>query len=243
LQEGAPVGQPKDLQLVEDIPMKTLITVLMLSLMIAGTVYAIEAGDNSLGAYSDMNGDGNCFTVVSGVPFNIYWVMARPVFANLGGFEFSWRFEPSPSHFILSTTMPPGALNIGTPTDMVVGLGLGLTTTEATLLVTHQVMFMAAAENVIINAGPAPVDSIDGEGAYNNFEEPNDIRPFNWSTVATQSGTPEDLTQDNDYRYFDVPVEELNYGWLRFGLAGVNGPCPAVGTEATTMGNIKALWK
>jgi hypothetical protein len=221
--------------------MKKLISVLMLSLMVAGSASAIlDDGHNSLGAYTDAGGNSNSFAVTTGVPFNIYWVMARPDFTNLGGFEFAWRFEPNPTNFILSTTMPPGALNIGTPTEMVVGLGLGLITSEATLLVTHQVMILSPATDVVINAGPAPIDSIDGEGAYNNFNDPGDIRPFNWSTVAgvDVNGDPIDR---NVMRFFDVPVEDPNYGWLRFGLAKVNGE-GQVATESSTMGNIKALW-
>jgi hypothetical protein len=205
--------------------MKKLISVLTLSMMIAGSAYAImDDGISSLGAYSDMGGDSNCFTVTPNVPFNIYWVFANPDIANLGGFEFAWRFEPSPSHFVLSTTMPAGALNIGTPNNMVVGLGLGLISTEATLLVTHQVIITGAAESVLITAGPATPDSIDGEAAYNDYNNPGDIRPMNWSTVA-----------------WDTDRDAL--GWVIPGLGMINGACPPpVATEAATMGNIKALW-
>ena len=124
--------------------MKKLISVLTLSLLVASSAFAIiDDGTSSLGAYSDTDGDSNCFTVTPNVPFNVYWVFANPDIANLGGFEFAWRFEPNPTHFVLSTTMPAGALNIGTPNNMVVGLGLGLITSEATLLVTHQVMIVS----------------------------------------------------------------------------------------------------
>jgi hypothetical protein len=205
--------------------MKKLISVLTLSLLVSSSAFAIiDDGVSSLGAYSDMGGDSNCFTVTPNVPFNIYWVFANPDIQNLGGFEFAWRMQPNPTHFVLSTTMPAGALNIGTPTNMVVGLGLGLISSEATLLVTHQVIITAAAESVIITAGPATPDSIDGQAAYNDFNNPGDIRPMNWSTVSG-------------------PADRDASGWLINGLGMINGACPPpVATEAATMGNIKALW-
>ena len=203
--------------------MKKLILVLALSVMVAGSASALlDDGVSSLGAYSDMGGDSNTFAVTPNVPFNIYWVFANSDIANLGGFEFAWRMQPNPTHFVLTTTMPAGALNIGTANNMVVGLGLGLITSEATLLVTHQVMIIAGADNVTITAGPATPDSIDGEAAYNDFNNPGDIRAMNWSTVTG-------------------PADRDAAGWLINGLAKINGEAP-VATETSTMGNIKALW-
>jgi hypothetical protein len=205
--------------------MKKLISVLTLSVLITGSAFAImDDGVSSLGAYSDNLGDSNCFTVSANVPFSIYWVMANSDVANLGGFEFAWRFEPAVTHFVLGTTLPAGALNIGTANNMIVGLGLGLITSEATVLAVHNTMILAAVESIRITAGPATPDSIDGEAAYNDFNNPADIRVMNWSTVTG-------------------PWDRDAAGWVIPGLGLINGACPPpVASETATMGNIKALW-
>jgi hypothetical protein len=226
MQDGTPFRQPWNLQLVEDTRMKKLISVLTLALMVASSAFAIvDDGTSSLGAYSDMNGDSNCFTVAANTPFNLYWIMANSDVQNLGGFEFAWRFEPTLTHFILATTLPAGALNIGTANNMIVGLGLGLITSEATVLATQQVMVLQTVAAAHITAGPATPDSIDGEAAYNDFNNPADIRVMNWAT------------------YDGVEVTRNAQGWLVPGLATLNGACPPpVASETATMGNIKALW-
>jgi hypothetical protein len=201
--------------------------ILLALTMIASSAFAIvDTGTSSLGIYFDNSGDTNCFVPAPATPFNAYFIMASPAVANMGGFEFAWRFSPDvvPAPFILGTTLPAQALNIGTNYNFIVGLGGGLVTSEATVLVTLNMMALAAiAPGTVLQVGPATPASIPLHAAYNDFNNPADIRPMNFSTVMG----PNDIDAN---------------GWVVNGVAKMSCPGP-VATESTTWSGVKALFQ
>lgn len=206
--------------------MKKFAILLALS-MIASSAFAImDDGDSSLGIYFNPSGDANCFAPAPAVPFNVYFIMANPSVANMGGFEFAWRFSPEvvPAPFILGTTLPPQALNIGTNTNFIVGLGGGLVTSEATVLVTLNMMVLGAvAPGTYMQVGPATPASIPMHAAFNDFNNPANIIPMNFSTVVDGSNVD--------------PA-----GWVVPGVAKMSCPGP-VATDSQTWGTVKALFQ
>ncbi len=207
--------------------MKKFAILLALS-MIASSAFAIvDDGDSSLGIYFDNAGEINCFAPAAAVPFNVYFIMANPEVANMGGFEFGWRFSPEvvPAPFILGTTLPPQALNIGNNFNFIVGLGGGLITSEATVLVTLNMMVLApVAGGTYMQVGPATPASIPGHAAFNDFNNPANIMPMNFATVDG----------------VDVVVD--GNGWVVPGVAKMSCPGP-VATESETWSGVKALFQ
>ncbi len=87
-------GCREGLHHLEVLRMKKFAILLALS-MIASSAFAImDDGISSLGVYFDNTGNINCFAPTPGVPFNVYFIVANPAVANMGGFEFAWRFAP-----------------------------------------------------------------------------------------------------------------------------------------------------
>jgi hypothetical protein len=207
--------------------MKKFLVLLTMCLWASSSFALLDDGVNSLGAYFDVNGDVNCFAPTPATPFNVYWILANPAVANLGGFEFAWAFSPEvvPAPFILGATLPASALNIGTNFNLIVGLGGGLVTTDATTLVTLNMMVLApVAAATYITAGPATPASIPGHAATNDFTNPAAIIPMNFSTVDG----------------VNVIINEA--GWVVPGVAKMSCPGP-VATETATWSNVKTLFR
>jgi hypothetical protein len=206
--------------------MKKFAILLALSLVASSAFAIMDDGTSSLGIYFDNTGDINCFAPAAAVPFNAYFIMANPDVANMGGYEFAWRFSPEivPAPFVLSATFPAGALNIGTNYNFIVGLGSGLVTSEATVLVTLNLMVLAPVNPATrLQVGPATPASIPGHAAYNDFNNPADIRPMNFSTVMGPN---------------DIDAQ----GWVVPGVAQMSCPGP-VATESETWSGVKALFQ
>jgi hypothetical protein len=207
--------------------MKKLLLALSLVAMMAGSAFAfLDDGVNSLGVYFDSPVfEQSCFTPTAFVPFNVYFVLANPEFNNLGGFEFGWRFEPLLTGFILATNLPSGALNIGTNNNLIVGLGTGLITSEATVLVNFQIMASVVPTSPTwVQVGPAQPASLPLHAAFNDFNNPANIIPMNFSTVNGQS------------------ITVNPQGWVVPGLGSLFCPGP-VATESATWGSVKALFE
>ena len=129
-----------------------------------------------------------------------------------------------PAPFILGTTLPPQALNIGNNYNFIVGLGGGLVTSEATVLVVLNMLALApVAPNTLLQVGPATPASIPGHAAFNDFTNPANIIPMNFSTVMG----PADIDAD---------------GWVIPGVARMACPGP-VATESETWSGVKALFQ
>ena len=93
---------------------------------------------NSLGVCFDPDGELNCYGPCPFTPFNVYFILAHPTAADLGGYEFAWRFSPprSPPHHPEQDPSYPGSRERrAATTNLLVTVPGGLVTTEATVLV------------------------------------------------------------------------------------------------------------
>jgi hypothetical protein len=122
------------------------------------------------------------------VPLDIYFFIYNEQYSsnNLGGMEFSWRFEPAASApLILQVEFPPQALNIGNNTNVVCGFGGGLMTVDNHARVMRaNLLFSSAPSNVKIFLEPSIPASIPGELACNDFNNPGDIRVLKPNSVG-----------------------------------------------------------
>jgi hypothetical protein len=193
----------------------------------AGTAFALmDDGISSFGIYVDNTGDVNCYAPAPFVPFNLYFIIAHPEVANMGGFEFAWRFAPAPAvaPIITAFTLPPDALNIGTPTNVIVGLGSGLITTEATIVASASLIVLSAIPpNTYLQAGPATPASHPLHAAYNNLDDPAEIIDLNFSTVDG----------------VNVVIDAA--GWVVPGVFRFS--CPGIALESETWSGVKALFE
>ena len=138
--------------------------------------------------------------VINPVPaataFNVYFVMYYPRVPSqsLGGFEFSWSLQPgNTAPLVLSATYPPSALNIGTTTNLIVGLGDPYDFTGSThkVLVTLSLFFAAAPaapEEMFLS--PADPASIAGFMAYDDYYNVSDVRTIMPNSVGGAYNMP-----------------------------------------------------
>ncbi len=208
--------------------MKTLAR-FVICILLAGPAFAIiDDGTNSLGAYFDPNGEQPpCFTPTPATPFHVYWILANSPFENLGGFEFAWAIVPElvPAPMVLDLALPPNALNIGDNYNLIVGLGSGLITSEATTLATYTLMTIGPTSSNFVTVGPATPASIPGHAVSGTFDNTNAIAPMNFSTVD------------------DVNVIIDDTGWVVPGVAGFNCPGGPIAAESATWSNVKTLFR
>ncbi len=208
--------------------MKAL-ALLVICILCTGPVFAIVDDDiNSLGAYFDDDGNVWCMTPSPAVPFNLYWILAHPIAENLGGYEFAWAYSPDivPAPFVLGVTLPPDALNIGSSYNLIVGLGSGLVTSEATVLAVFNLMVLTTVPpQTYVTAGPPTPASLPGHAATNDFADPANIIPMTFNFVN------------------DGWVTINGDGWTEPGIARFTGPCGTPAVESTTLGRIKALFR
>jgi hypothetical protein len=195
----------------------------------AGSASAIIDDDiNSLGAYFENAGNVYCFTPTPFTPFNLYWILAHPIADNLGGYEFAWGYSPDivPAPFVLGSTLPPDALNIGSNDNVIVSLGSGLITSEATVLASFNLMvFTSIPPQTYITAGPASPAAIPGHATTSDFENPTDIIPMTFHFVA------------------DGWVTINEQGWTEPGIARFWSPCEGTAVESATWSGVKTLFR
>ena len=207
--------------------MKKFAILLALSMIASSAFALVDDGTSSLGFYFDNAGDTNCSAPAPFVPFQAYFIVANPEVANMGGFEFAWRFAPAPAAMpiIQNFVLPPQALNIGTNFNIIVGLGNGLVTSEATVLVRIDMILLSAMDpETYVQVGPATPASHPGHAAYNNFADPAQIINMNFATVNGIDNT--------------VGLD----GWVVPGVAKMSCPGP-VATESETWSGVKALFQ
>lgn len=208
--------------------MKAL-ALLVICILCAGPAFAIIDDDiNSLGAYFDSSGDVYCFAPTPATPFNVYWILAHPVAANLGGYEFAWAYSPEivPAPFVLGTVLPPGALNLGSGYNLIVSLNSGLVTSDATVLATVNLMVLTwIPYGTYIAAGPATPASIPGHAATRDFADPSDIVPMTFNFAN------------------DGWIVINDQGWTVPGVARFFTPCDPIVLETARWGSIKALFR
>jgi len=206
--------------------MKKLIALLVIALMASNAFALMDDGVNSLGVYFDETFDANCMDVPdANTQVVSYWVLANCAQPSMGGFEFMWGYDPAPAvdPFVLSTTLPAGALNIGDPPfEFIVGLGVPLVTSEATVLVTQTALWtVPPTEMLQIMAGPVENASIPGVPVFNDGTDPGLLFPMTFSTLTGEHQPDAD-------------------GFLSVGSIGCPGP---VATDNTSFSNLKALYR
>jgi hypothetical protein len=204
-----------------------LVIILVMSAGLAG---ATAADASLLGVYFDPdNPQSYCDAQAQFSPFDIYFVLHECPFALLGGFEFAWGWQEDPPGFAALVTgveLPPVALNIGTDMNLIVGLGYGLATTEATVLAKLTILVTSPLnphQRIFIALGPPTPASIPLHAAFNNYDNPADIRAM-----------------DFVWGYWDIPAQIEPSGWIYPGVAYL-GNC-WVPVEATDWGHVKALF-
>lgn len=176
------------------------------------TILAVYV-DYDAGTGDESNASNGVDPVPVDVPFNLYFVMYYPhtPSGTIGGYEFSWRLHPGLSNpLILSITYPPDALNIGTSSNLIVGLGSPYDFSGFThrLLVTLTVFFHAAPsgpEHMYL--GPSDPSSLPGYMAYWDYDDPAKVLPM-WPNSV-------DYSYDNPVFYFGTGVAAETQAWGR----------------------------
>jgi hypothetical protein len=198
----------------------TVLAALALAVSASSAFALLDDTVDALGIFFDQGlYDENCIEVVDGEPFDVYFVLGH---CQLGvrGFEFAWRMEPAPSVTILNTTLPPRAVNLGTSTNFLVGLGTPLVTSDATVLVTLRLLTVGVTAGTHFQLGPATPSSIGGHMAFNPGEDIGIIFPM---VFPAYDGLSVDAS-----------------GWSVPGVATIGCPGPSP-TAAQSWSAIKAL--
>jgi hypothetical protein len=202
---------------------KTLLIAALVVLVVPTASALIDDGEDSLGIYFDAEGDVTCFDPTPGEPFTVYFILVHPQEHCIGGFEFSWRFEPplDPAPAIYDLVLPPNSLNIGDEQNIIVGVGGAWVVPEpAVVLASCTVMTYAEVpEGQGIAVGPPTPASIQGHALYHSCYATGDLYEFNYSTV------PE-----------NHPV-----GWWT--VASLDCDFDVVATRSATWSAVKALYE
>lgn len=206
--------------------MKFVVIFAMVSVFAVPAVALVDDGINSLGVCFDADGELNCYGPSPFTPFNVYFILAHPTAASLGGYEFAWRFSPPlvPAPFILSRTLVPGAVNAGRDDNLLVTVPGGFVTTEATVLATFSLITLAQVhEGEFITVGPATPASLPGQAAFTGFL---DAAP----TAVAYHGVPDWATIDPQ-------------GWVVPGVAALWCVSPGPAVETATWSEVKSLFR
>jgi hypothetical protein len=151
------------------------------------------------------------------VQHRLYFVLYHPQIASstLGAATFSWRLDPVPAVApILTLTLPPSTLNIGTNYNVIMGFGAGVPVVDNhAVVLTVDALFLANPGPTVIYFGPPDPTSIPGHMEYNDFFDPGN----------RQGSVPNSVDG-----LYENPV---------FGLDMV------VATEPTTWSGVKALFR
>ena len=146
--------------------MKMAIVVVVLSLVLAGSVFAVVDPDpNKMGLYFDENAD--LIDVYSYEFTPAYLVVTNPAFDAIKGLECYLDWDESVCAF-QGLELPAAGFNLGDHHNVVIGLAAPLATTEATVMATYTLFstgmtyFTLAAAEVPSIEGDLPV-VIDGE--------------------------------------------------------------------------------
>lgn len=123
--------------------MKKLVFLLM-ALLVASSAFAVVDPDpNMMGMYFDLSADTVCINASPFTPQTAYLIVTNPSFDALYGFEAGITLEGT--GLVTGVTFAnPQALNVGTPTNMIVGFGAPSATSEATLLATIAMFYTDA---------------------------------------------------------------------------------------------------
>ncbi len=186
---------------------------------------------NYFGAYFEPADEmATCFPQAAWVPFDVYFVLRECPFPSIGGFEFAWDWNLTPPGFsaiVAGIELPPGALNIGTSTNLIVGLAYGLPAAEAMVLARLTILVttpLSSGDPCFITVGPPTPSSIPHRAAFNDFHDQGHIVPMEFNTWLG-----------------GLYAVVLPNGWVDPGVAYV-GDC-IVPVEASRWGTVKTLFR
>jgi len=116
--------------------LRLLLTIVMVA-MLASSAFAGDAGD--AGVFWDAAGTVSNAPLPVFVPTNLY-VIGFDLAGDVGGYEGSLTISAGPSITILGTTLSgPGPLNVGDPTNFIVGAGGCIASAGPTVLITYNI--------------------------------------------------------------------------------------------------------
>lgn len=195
--------------------MKKLVMLLMASLLVASTAFAVVDEDpDMLGVYFDVNADMTCMEGVA--PYaNVmtYIVLTNPSFDYLYGIEFG--YDRTANLTILGTEWAdPAVTDVGGPANHIVGFGSPWATSEATVVATLTALYLETT-------GAPATFSLKGSN-------PSSINPL-LPTVLLANGELRTLGTST------LPGEVS---------AVINGTCEdVVATEPASFGAVKSLYR
>ena len=216
--------------------MRTIGTAICLLMLVGMTLLQDTAGaqiyENEFGIYTDPTGDPAAANVEVPVitPVNIYLVATNPVnhsfqggtdttrpIAFVNGFEAKIIFPPQgPNFWILSTSFPVQAINIGTAPDYIVSFGSPVPVVDQRVVLVTWEFFVLDTATYNTYLGVTDFPAVEGAmGILDSEDEfyPDGVQAMHPST--------------NDY---DVPI------------FSVNGDA-AIAVEEQSWGGVKALFR
>lgn len=211
--------------------MKKLLVLAVVMLMTSSAFAVVDPDPNMMGLFTDTTADTWFLDGVA--PFsqtNVYAILTNPTFDYLYGFEFQVSFGGTAAATVLSTTFDnPQALNVGSGTNYIVGFGSPSPCTEATLMLTMNVMFMDAtgAGDVFITLGPSEPSSNE-LGLPTMLLADGVLTPVGYSTGPADTGSR---------------VEVVSCALVGVGSSTTMGDVGVVATEPATFDSVKSLYR
>jgi hypothetical protein len=176
--------------------------------------------DNCLGVYFDQGQwTQTCLFPPPFQLFHMYFVLQNSVFDAIGGFEFSFRFDPPPSvaPIIVSAIFPVAIIDPPIdPFNVICGSPAPIPATGPVVVMDLTVLPLSSLVTNI-ELGPSTPASLPGHGAINDFYNPAHIVPINFPCPVGPDG------------WTIEPVAQL-------------GQC-VVAVESVTWSSIKSLYR
>ncbi len=123
--------------------MKKLIVLLMVIFVATSAFAIVDEDPNSMGFYFDTEADVPCVEGATAYSSHtMFLVMTNPDFDNLFGFEAGYDIVGEANVLGLAFTNPQ-ALNVGTPSNMIVGFGSPTVTSPITTVAVLEVLYMS----------------------------------------------------------------------------------------------------
>lgn len=192
--------------------MKKLVAILLISLTASFAFAGIDDGTDSFGVYFDVNGNTNTFAAPIFTPFNVYLLIMNPA-GTTDGYECTVTPTGAP-YFILSTTLPAGALDIDSAANgFAVGAASPLSPNAGGALVACTWQFMVQA--------PTPLEFRIGPATFPSM--PGGLPVVTGNGILRRCGISSGSTS--------APVAYVN---------GTNQP---IATEVSSFGNVKSLFR
>ncbi len=212
--------------------MKKLL-VIALAMMVGGSAFAtpIDPDANMMGLYLDVDAAEQPFVegLAAFSTTQVYAVLTNPTFDELHGFEFGYSLDGN--GMVLATAFAnPQALNVGTGTNFIVGFGAPTTCTEATLLLTLDVMYMDATTTSALGLliGPSDPSSIPGSGLPIMLLANGELLTLGYSTQAMTNG---------------IRTVVVSAGMIGAASDFVPADFNVVATEPATFDSVKSLYR